>query len=194
MGSGRLPVGAGRPRRELDGAGPAAVERRARPAAAGVDGAGPVAGGAAPDGGQGGGRDRPRCSGCRSGGVRRPVGEGGNANIGLWAVSEHASGWLVGFLTTDRLRQLLPEAATLEVQRYLLPNLLAVNFVIVGILGEGVASSVRLDPQAKGLGEHLRSPLVDIPTSVLGPGADPGPRRSRRRGPWRTPGPGWPPG
>ena len=77
---------------------------------------------------------------------------------------------MVGYLTTDRLRELLPEAATLEVQRYLLPNLRAVNFVIVGILGEGVASSVRLDPQAKGLGEYLRSRLVDIPAGVLGPG------------------------
>ena len=52
---------------------------------------------------------------------------------------------------------LLPEAADLEVRRYELANLRALNFVLVGYLGEGVASSTSFDPQAKGLGEYLRS-------------------------------------
>ena len=55
----------------------------------------------------------------------------------------------------------------LEVRRYELPNIRALNFVIVGLLGEGVASSVRLDPQAKGLGEYLRAKVVDVPVSLL---------------------------
>ena len=38
-----------------------------------------------------------------------------------------------------------------------LPNLRALNIVLVGYLGEGVASSTAFDPQAKGLGEYLRS-------------------------------------
>ena len=57
-------------------------------------------------------------------------------------------------------RQLIPEAADLEVRRYELPNLKALNFVVVGLLGEGVASSTRFDPQAKSLGEYLRSRVV----------------------------------
>ena len=61
--------------------------------------------------------------------------------------------------------------ATCEVRRYELPNLRAVNFVVVGLLGEGVASSTRPDPQAKGLGEYLRSRLVDVPEDLL-PTAD----------------------
>ena len=36
-----------------------------------------------------------------------------------------------------------------------------------GLLGEGVASSVRQDPQAKGLGEYLRAKVVDVPESLL---------------------------
>ena len=48
-----------------------------------------------------------------------------------------------------------------------LPNLRAVNFVIEGILGEGVAYQARFDPQAKGLGEWLRSRHIDIPESLL---------------------------
>jgi hypothetical protein len=93
--------------------------------------------------------------------------KGGNANIGLWATDDRAYAWLAHTLTVDRLRSLVPEAADFEVRRYELPNLRALNFVIVGLLGEGVASSVRADPQAKGLGEYVRSRLLDIPESLL---------------------------
>ena len=71
--------------------------------------------------------------------------------------------WLDGALTLGRFRELLPEADALVVQRHAFPNLRALNFVVVGLLGEGVASSTRPDPQAKGLGEYLRSRIVDIP-------------------------------
>jgi len=93
--------------------------------------------------------------------------KGGNANIGVWTWDDDAYAWLSHHLTVDRLRQLIPESAVLDVRRFDLPNLRALNFVIVGILGEGVASSVRADPQAKGLGEYLRSRVTDIPVDVL---------------------------
>ncbi len=93
--------------------------------------------------------------------------KGGNANVGLWARSDEAWAWLDAYLTLDTFRSLLPEADGLEVRRFGFPNLRAVNFVVVGLLGEGVASSTRPDPQAKGLGEYLRSRLVDIPTRLL---------------------------
>ena len=76
--------------------------------------------------------------------------------------------WLSGMLTVDRLRELLPETATLKVERFELANLRGLNFVITGLLGRGVAETTRLDPQAKGLGEHLRARLVDIPSELLG--------------------------
>jgi Acyclic terpene utilisation family protein AtuA len=93
--------------------------------------------------------------------------KGGNANVGLWARTSEGWGWLDGFLTTERFRLLLPEADDLDVRRYRFPNLSALNFVVVGLLGEGVAASTRPDPQAKGLGEYLRSRLVDIPIELL---------------------------
>ena len=93
--------------------------------------------------------------------------KGGNANLGLWARSDEAYAWLAAFLTVDRLRELLPEAADLAVERHELPNLSALNFVIVGLLGEGVASSVRPDPQAKSLGEFVRSRVVELPEALL---------------------------
>ena len=91
--------------------------------------------------------------------------KGGNANVGLWTMTDVEYAWLRGYLSTERFRQLLPEAAGLPVQRYELPNLRAVNFVVVGLLGDGVASSARPDPQAKGLGEYVRSRYVDLPAS-----------------------------
>ena len=93
--------------------------------------------------------------------------KGGNANVGLWVRTEVQWRWLAHALTVDKLRELLPEAADLQVTRHLLPNLRAVNFVIEGILGEGVAYQARFDPQAKGLGEWLRSRYIDIPEELV---------------------------
>jgi hypothetical protein len=93
--------------------------------------------------------------------------KGGNANVGVWTRDPAAYPWLRAYLTVDRLRMMLEECAKLRVRRFELPNLNALNFVILGLLGEGVASSTRPDPQAKGLGEYLRSRLVEIPTYLL---------------------------
>ncbi|KUI26600.1 exopolyphosphatase [Mycobacterium sp. GA-2829] len=94
--------------------------------------------------------------------------KGGSANVGVWVRAEAQWRWLAHTLTVDLLRELLPETADLPVTRHLLPNLRAVNFVIDGILGQGVAYQARFDPQAKGLGEWLRSRHLDIPEEVLG--------------------------
>lgn len=93
--------------------------------------------------------------------------KGGNANVGFWVRTDEAAAWLLAFLNEDRFRELLPEAEGLGVDVHPLPNLRAVNVVVRGLLGEGVASSTRFDPQAKGLGEYLRSRHVDVPTSLL---------------------------
>jgi hypothetical protein len=93
--------------------------------------------------------------------------KGGNANVGVWARSPAGYAWLAATLTAARFKQLVPEAAPLEVRRYELPNLLAVNFVVVGLLGAGVAASTRIDPQAKGLGEYLRARVVELPAALL---------------------------
>jgi hypothetical protein len=95
--------------------------------------------------------------------------KGGNANVGLWARNEAAYRFLDGFLTVERFRELIPEARGLAVHRYELPNLLALNFVVVGLLGEGVSSSTRIDPQAKGLGEWFRARVVELPVELLEP-------------------------
>lgn len=93
--------------------------------------------------------------------------KGGNANVGIWVRDARAFAWLAHHLDIDTFRELLPEAAPLEIRRFELPNLLALNFVVVGLLSEGVASSTRLDPQAKGLGEYIRSRYMEIPSHLL---------------------------
>lgn len=83
--------------------------------------------------------------------------KGGNANVGIYARGPAGYRWLHDHLTADAVARLIPEAAGLEIRRYELPNVHALNFVIVGYLGDGVASSTAFDPQAKGLGEYLRA-------------------------------------
>jgi hypothetical protein len=93
--------------------------------------------------------------------------KGGDANLGVWARTGDGYRWLAAELTVHRLRSLLPEADGLDIERHPLPNLRAVNFVLHGLLGEGVAASTRFDPQAKALGEWLRSRVVDVPEALL---------------------------
>ena len=102
-----------------------------------------------------------RIAGARSGD------KGGDANLGVFARSDAAFEWLDGFLTVACLKGLLPETEPLTVERYALPNLRALNFVIKGLLEEGVAASSRIDAQAKSLGEWLRARHVDVPVDLL---------------------------
>ncbi|MFF0339046.1 acyclic terpene utilization AtuA family protein [Kribbella sp. NPDC004875] len=102
-----------------------------------------------------------RIAGARSGD------KGGDANVGVWVRDEKAYRWLSHTLTVELFTTLLPETRPLPVTRYLLPNLWAVNFVVEGLLGEGVAAQARFDPQAKAVGEWLRSRYVDVPEVLL---------------------------
>ena len=99
--------------------------------------------------------------------------KGGDANLGLWVTHDDPAAyparvaWLLGFVTEDRVRALVPEAADLDLDIVPLPELGGVNVVLHGLLGLGVAASARFDPQAKGLGEWVRSRVVPIPEELL---------------------------
>ena len=101
--------------------------------------------------------------------------KGGDANVGLWVAHDGVDRatydarvqWLFKMMSPRGIGALLPEAADLEVDVWLLPHLGAVNLVVHGLLGQGVAASTRFDPQAKGLGEWLRSRLVSIEESLV---------------------------
>ena len=97
--------------------------------------------------------------------------KGGDANVGLWVKQgekrDERVAWLLGLVTPGRIRELLPETRELGVEVYPLPNLGGVNVLVRGLLGEGVAETSRFDPQAKALGEWLRSRPVEIPEVLL---------------------------
>ncbi len=93
--------------------------------------------------------------------------KGGDANVGIFVRDDRAWPWLDDLLSVERFQQLLPETAELAVDRYPLPNLRAINFVVRGLLQEGVAASTRNDGQAKSLGEWLRARVVDVPEALL---------------------------
>lgn len=108
--------------------------------------------------------------------VRAPLGavagarsgdKGGDANVGVWVETDPAWEWLLHTLTAEVFRELLPETAQHTVTRHELPQLRALNFTVTGILGDGVASGHRFDPQAKALGEWLRARHLDIPVALL---------------------------
>jgi hypothetical protein len=108
--------------------------------------------------------------------VRTPLGrvfgarsgdKGGNANLGIWGKTPLAYTWLASFLTVEKMRQLFADLAPYPMTRTLLPNLNAVHFYLHGLLGEGVASSTRSDPQAKTLGEYVRARVVALPAVLL---------------------------
>jgi hypothetical protein len=89
--------------------------------------------------------------------------KGGDANVGLWVggardeLRDRRIAWLLHQMTPEHVRQLVPEARDLDVEVFGLPNLGGVNILVRGLLGDGVAASTRFDPQAKALGEWLRS-------------------------------------
>lgn len=93
--------------------------------------------------------------------------KGGNANLGLWVRDEGHLPLLAFLSVPHRLAALLPELRGYEIRVYPLPNLLAVNVVVVGLLGTGVAASLREDPQAKSLGERFRAVRTAVPCALL---------------------------
>jgi hypothetical protein len=99
--------------------------------------------------------------------------KGGDANLGLWVRHDGSEKrdarvtWLTKLITPRKVRELVPEAGDLDIEVHVLPNLGGVNVVIRGLLGQGVAASTRFDPQAKGLGEWVRSRLVHVQEGLL---------------------------
>lgn len=89
--------------------------------------------------------------------------KGGNANVGVWALTDAAYSFLYEYLTVEEFKRLAPDFGAYAVERYDMPNLLAMNFYIKGVLGTGAASNHRIDKQAKSLGEYLRAKYIEVP-------------------------------
>ncbi len=92
--------------------------------------------------------------------------KGGAANVGVWAQTDDAYAFLYHYLTVEQLKTLLPDMAQYPIERYELANIRALNFVIRGVLGKGVAAATRTDGQAKSLCEYLRAKVIEAPKAL----------------------------
>ena len=108
--------------------------------------------------------------------------KGGNANIGFFVPTDLPSSypassplykeswdWLRTYLTIARLKDMFGESWSEEfyVERVEFAEIMAVHFVVYGVLGRGVSGSSRLDSFAKGMGDWLRDVVVDVPVKLL---------------------------
>ncbi|KAJ4336021.1 hypothetical protein N0V87_005742 [Didymella glomerata] len=109
--------------------------------------------------------------------------KGGNANIGFFVPTQLPSAyaassplyaeswdWLRTYLTIPKLKEMFGESWSdkFYVERVEFPKIMAVHFVVYGVLGRGVSGSSRLDSFAKGMGDWLRDVEVDVPAKFLG--------------------------
>ncbi|OAX78731.1 hypothetical protein ACJ72_06958, partial [Emergomyces africanus] len=94
--------------------------------------------------------------------------KGANINFGVFVRSAGQWDWFRSFMTRERMRELLGEDDDgYFIERVEFPHLLAVHFVIYGILGRGVSSSTKLDCLGKGFADYVRDKVVEVPVSVL---------------------------
>jgi hypothetical protein len=81
--------------------------------------------------------------------------KGDTANIGVIAWEARHYPALVRELTAARVKAYFGDLVEGEVERFELPNLGALNFLLHGALGGGGTVSLRLDAQGKTLGAAL---------------------------------------
>lgn len=93
--------------------------------------------------------------------------KGNSANIGVIAYSRDGYEYLLRELTVERVADFFRPLGATQVVRYELPNLGALNFVCLGILGGGGSLSLRSDAQGKALGQALLELPLEIPAELL---------------------------
>ncbi len=94
--------------------------------------------------------------------------KGDTSNIGVAARSAEVWEWLREYLTADRVKKRFAGICHGPVERFELPNLLALNFLLHESLGGGGTVSLRIDPQGKTLADALLMMEVEVPGNLVG--------------------------
>jgi hypothetical protein len=95
--------------------------------------------------------------------------KGDKANIGVMARHPDFLPWIAAVLTEDYVASRFAHfMASPEIDRFFLPGLPALNFLLHHALGGGGVASLRNDPQAKGYAQILLDTPVTIPEALLG--------------------------
>lgn len=97
--------------------------------------------------------------------------KGDTANIGLIAYDQRHYPVLVREVTAERVKRHLGELVRGDVERYELPNLGALNFVLHRALGGGGTVSLRVDAQGKTLGAALLRMEIELSERELEEGS-----------------------
>lgn len=93
--------------------------------------------------------------------------KGDTANIGLIGRSAACYVWLREHVSAERVREWFDGIVGGEVHRYLVPNLLALNFLLDESLGGGGTVSLHTDAQGKTYGQALLRCVVEVPSDLL---------------------------
>ena len=94
--------------------------------------------------------------------------KGDKANIGIMARNEAYLPWIAQVLTSDYVATRFAHFMTSpSINRYYLPGLPALNFVLHNALGGGGVASLRNDPQAKSFAQILLDTPIAIPENIL---------------------------
>ena len=93
--------------------------------------------------------------------------KGDTANVGLIAYTESVYPVLVEEVTSERVKEHFRGVCHGEVERYELPNLRALNFLLHRSLDGGGTRSLMLDAQGKTFSTALLRMEVDVPVEVL---------------------------
>ena len=98
--------------------------------------------------------------------------KGDTANIGVIARREEYYPILRSELTAERVRAHFAGIVLGPVERFELPNLWALNFLLHGALGGGGTTSLKNDAQGKTLSGALLRMELEIPSTIILPEAD----------------------
>ncbi len=93
--------------------------------------------------------------------------KGDTCNVGVAARSEAVYGWLLAELTAERVKTYFGEICKGAVERFEIPNLWALNFLLHESLGGGGTVSLRIDPQGKTMADALLMMEVEVPETLL---------------------------
>jgi hypothetical protein len=93
--------------------------------------------------------------------------KGDASNVGLIAKSPEAYRWMLQHLTPEWVKAVFGQVVKGPVERYEVPNLLALNFILHDSLGGGGSESLLTDAQGKTHAQGLLQVDVEVPEEVL---------------------------
>ncbi|MGD8496271.1 MAG: hypothetical protein PVF05_08770 [Gemmatimonadales bacterium] len=99
--------------------------------------------------------------------IARSGDKGDTANIGVIALCEEAYPIIAEAVTTNRIKQHFKDICHGNVERFELPNLGALNFLLHESLGGGGTVSLMLDAQGKTFAATALGLEIEVPDEVV---------------------------